>query len=237
MKSVTNMLLLAALLMLQAQTQAAEQVKRIDIYVQPYYQAAADSQSAPMVQVLRNIDPLLSSTQRKDIETARDLLSANNALLTPMTLMVLAIRLYDVGLRDQAVFWYYAAKARYQVALKVMNFNAPQLSQAKDAIGAFLTLEGPFINGYAFCDVRAQQEARAKAVEWAINNPYQAMYIEQIPALPGDRHENAAKANLGLKEDLLAESRYLAQADNQAMMQKMRKQNEQDEKYCWKDAY
>ena len=30
-----------------------------------------------------------------------------------MTMMVLAIRLYDVGLRDDAVFWFYAAKDRY----------------------------------------------------------------------------------------------------------------------------
>ena len=36
--------------------------------------------------------------------------------LTPMTIMVLAIRLYDVGLRDDAVFWFYAAKNRFATA-------------------------------------------------------------------------------------------------------------------------
>jgi len=30
--------------------------------------------------------------------------------VTPMTMMVLAIRLYDVGLRDDAVFWFYASR-------------------------------------------------------------------------------------------------------------------------------
>lgn len=38
-----------------------------------------------------------------------------------MAMMVLAIRLYDVGLRDEAVFWFYAAKERYIVMSEVLN--------------------------------------------------------------------------------------------------------------------
>jgi hypothetical protein len=39
---------------------------------------------------------------------------AKPQVVTPMTMMVLAIRLYDVGLRDDAVFWFYASKDRFQ---------------------------------------------------------------------------------------------------------------------------
>ena len=35
---------------------------------------------------------------------------AKPQVVTPMTMMVLAIRLYDVGLRDDAVFWFYASR-------------------------------------------------------------------------------------------------------------------------------
>ena len=58
----------------------------------------------------KQYNDLLSSSRREDILATRDLIVAAPKLVTPMTLMVLAIRLYDVGLRDDAVFWFYAAK-------------------------------------------------------------------------------------------------------------------------------
>ena len=47
----------------------------------------------------------LASNKRSDILAARDRILADPKVVTPMTMMVLAIRLYDVGLRDDAVFW------------------------------------------------------------------------------------------------------------------------------------
>ena len=41
-----------------------------------------------------------------------------------MTMMVLAIRLYDVGLRDDAVFWFYVARARYITLEDVLDVSA-----------------------------------------------------------------------------------------------------------------
>ena len=38
--------------------------------------------------------------------------------------MVLAIRFYDVGLRDDAVFWFYAAKDRYLTLDEVVDVAA-----------------------------------------------------------------------------------------------------------------
>jgi hypothetical protein len=91
---------------------AADPVKRIDIYVQPYYEAARDG-GPPRVAVASAYNALLASPARADVAKARDEMARDNALLTPMTLMALAIRLYDVGLRDDSVFWFYAAKNRY----------------------------------------------------------------------------------------------------------------------------
>src|SRR5690606_18124288 len=116
-----------------------------------------------------------------------DALDTNGGLVTPMTMMVLAIRFYDAGLRDDAVFWFYAAKDRYLASARVMDFSHPQLSEVAAAISAFAALAGPYINGYAFCDVARQGAIRAKEVEWVVAHPYEAALLPQIPGLPGDR--------------------------------------------------
>jgi hypothetical protein len=54
----------------------------------------------------------------------------------------------------------------------------------------FATLAGPFINGYAFCDVANQQAIRAKALDWVEKNPDAAMFMEpfrQRAAIGGRR--------------------------------------------------
>jgi hypothetical protein len=56
----------AALLFTQA-TQAAEPVRHIGIYVQPYYDAAREPGGTPRVAVGRSFDHLLSSNKREDI--------------------------------------------------------------------------------------------------------------------------------------------------------------------------
>src|SRR4051794_14417691 len=92
---------------------AAEPVKHIGVYVQPYYESAQSQDSRPRVAVAKKYDELLSSNKKEDIVAARDMIQKEPQLITPMTLMVLAIRLYDVGLRNDSVFWFYVAKDRY----------------------------------------------------------------------------------------------------------------------------
>ena len=75
----------------------AEPVRQIGIYVQPFYEAARAPGGKPQVAVGKQYNDLLGSTRREDILAARDMVVAKPALVTPMTMMVLAIRLYDVG--------------------------------------------------------------------------------------------------------------------------------------------
>jgi len=139
--------------------QAAEPVRQIGIYVQPYYEAAREPGGTPRVAVGRSFDGLASNSH-EDIVAIRDSIMRDPKRLTPMTMMVLAIRLYDVGLRDDSVFWFYAAKDRY---LTLVDVATGGLAQVEQAVRDFATLAGPFINGYAFCDVANQQAIRAKA--------------------------------------------------------------------------
>lgn len=226
---------LAALaILLSGAAQAAEPVRRIDIYVQPFYEAARTPEAPPKVAVGQAYNALLASPKREDILAARDLIEAKPDLVTPMTMMVLAIRLYDVGLRDDAVFWFYVAKDRYLVMADVLDTKTAQLAQANDAVRSFAALVGPFINGYAFCDLAKQQEAHEKALAWVEAHPYQVMFMERAPALPGDRAANAKRAIANAKNRLAQESAYFADPKVREEFFATRKRNEMDVKFCWK---
>ena len=64
---------------------AAEPVKRIGLYVQPYYEASRTGDSEPHVAVGKTFDALLASNKREDIGAARDLIVAKPEVVTPMT--------------------------------------------------------------------------------------------------------------------------------------------------------
>ena len=213
---------------------AADPVKRVAVYVLPYYESARDAGGAPTIAVAKAYDALLASKRKEDVVRARDAIAKNNALLTPMTLMVLAIRLYDVGLRDDAVFWFYAAKNRYFTLAGVADVRTPQLAQVEDAVRNFAVLAGPVINGYAFCDVANQQKLQAKALQWVADHPYKALFMPQVPALPGDRKANLAKALAELKSNVAKESEYLANPANVTQLKEQRAKNSADQKFCWK---
>jgi hypothetical protein len=224
----------AAVLVWPAAVNAAEPVRHVGVYVQPYYEAARTPGGKPQVAVGKQYNDLLSSSSRGDILAARDLVLAKPALVTPMTMMVLAIRLYDLGLRDDAVFWFYVAKERHIVMSEVLDVKTQGLAQVDDAVRSFATLAGPIINGYAFCDLAKQNEQHAKAVQWVETNPYEVMFMARAPALPGDRADNARRAVANAKERAAKERAYFDDAKTREAYYVTRKQNEADVKFCWK---
>ncbi|MBI2715866.1 MAG: hypothetical protein HYX37_15655 [Rhizobiales bacterium] len=125
----------AILLAIPCGASAAEPVRQVGITVQPFYESARTPGAQPRVAVGKQYNDLLSSNKPEDILAARDLIVATPKLVTPMTLMVLAIRLYDVGLRDDAVFWFYAAKERSYLddAKNVEAFTATRKRSDADA--------------------------------------------------------------------------------------------------------
>ena len=214
---------------------AAEPVRQIGIYVTPFYEAARTPGGRPQVSVGKQYNDLLSSNRREDILAARDLIVARPGVVTPMTMMVLAIRLYDVGLRDEAIFWFYIAKERYIVMSEVLNVKTQALAQADDAVRSFSTLAGPVLNGYAFCDLAKQKEQHAKALAWVEANPYEVMFMASAPALPGDRATNARRAIANAKERGAKERAYFDDVKLREAFYATRKQNDADVKFCWRD--
>src|ERR1044072_7237509 len=210
----------------------AEPVRHVGIYVQPYYESASQPGGTPRVAVGRSFDGL-ASNKREDILAIRDRIAAEPKLVTPMTLMVLAIRFYDVGLRDDAVFWFYAAKDRYLTLSEVVDVGAGGLAQVEDAVRSFSTLAGPIVNGYAFCDIANQQAIRAKALDWVEQNPYEAIFMERLPARQSNRKQALVEAVAALRQNAAKESAYLRDAGNAAKFRADRARNGMDAKYCW----
>jgi hypothetical protein len=208
-------------------------VTSVGIYVLPYYEAATTARGRPMVAVGRAFDGLLASNNRRDILRVRNAIQAEPEHVTPITLMVLAIRLYDVGARDDAVFWFYVAKDRFATMAAVLDLGAPELAQHADAVLSFNTLAGPIINGYAFCDPTRQRELRRDALEWVEQSPYQALFMAQLPARPGDRQANLRRAIAELRAAVEEEGRYLEDPANLAEFNRLRAENRAGEKYCW----
>jgi len=222
----------AGALLFAGAAQAAEPVKQIPIYVEPFYSSRVPGE-APRVAVGQRFNALLASSRRVDILAVRDMVVADPKIVTPMTMMVLAVRLYDVGERDEAVFWFYVAKDRTVILTGVATPNARPIAQAVEAVIAFANLAGPYINGYAYCDFKNQQAIRRRALDRVAANPYQAMFLQQIPARSEDRSALAAQELRRLRDNAGKEAAYLEDTKTREEFYATRKQNEMEAKFCW----
>ena len=147
--------------------QPVSDASHIDVYVTPYY-----SSKAPSVSVGRFSSGLASAKEDEFLVTITKMKKDWEQLTFP-ELCVAAIRLYDLGYRKEAVYWFYSAQYRgrqFGILLdqsKMGSIGSPgfELLQAQNA---FFQLVGPYINGYAFGDMdallkvveRVQQQGR-----------------------------------------------------------------------------
>lgn len=211
-----------------------QRATRIPVTVQPYYAAAPSPERRPVVEVGRAYNHALASSDRADILKVRDLVVADPGAVTPMTMMVLAIRLYDVGLRDDAVFWFYAAKARYITLEDTVDVNVPGLKPAGEAVKNFARLAGPYFNSYAFCDPARQHATMVQALDWVEKNPYETIFMSQLTGKPGDRKANIAQSIKRQRESADGERAKFSDKKFAADFAKVRKKNKTDAMFCWK---
>ena len=132
----------------------------IDAYVTPYYDS-----KGPAVSVGRFSLGLASAKEDDFLTTIAEMKKDWNRLTFP-ELYVAAIRLYDLGYRKDAVYWFYSAQYRgrqFGVLLdqtKMGSIGDPGF-ELLHAQNAFYQLVGTYINGYAFGDM----DGLAKIVE------------------------------------------------------------------------
>jgi len=126
----------------------------IDAFITPYYNSVG-----PVIKIGR-FSSGLATTNETEFVTTIAKMKKDWAQLSFPELYVAAIRLYDLGYRKEAVYWFYTAQYRgrqFGVLLnqsKMGSIGDPgfELLQAQNA---FYQLAGPYINGYAFGDIDA----------------------------------------------------------------------------------
>jgi hypothetical protein len=137
--------------------------KNLPIYVTPYYDSDPLSvQAGEFSDGLRSSDP-------EAFEGTIRAMQDSWATLRVVPMYIAAIRLYDRGERDRAVYWFYAAQHRARVFQGILDpeqvrrIGSPafELTHAHDA---FFRLAGEWINGYAFCDKDSLTQTLKKVV-------------------------------------------------------------------------
>jgi hypothetical protein len=124
---------------------------QIDVYVTPYYNS-----KGPEVSIGRFSSGLASAKEADFLTTIAEMKKDWDRLTFP-ELYVGAIRLYDLGYRKEAVYWFYSAQYRgrqFGVLLdqtKMGSIGSPGF-ELLHAQNAFYQLVAPYINGYAFGD-------------------------------------------------------------------------------------
>jgi hypothetical protein len=213
---------------------AAEPVRQLAVYVLPYYEAGATFAAQPKVAVDPVFDTALASTDPAVIRKTRDQVAAHPELVKPETMMVLAIRLYDVGLRDDAVFWYYAGRDRFLTMEAVLDMRSIRMARQAEAVDSFVGALGGPIEGYALCDVARHQEREDRAIAWVAAHPYKPLGYEDLPAQSEDRNAALANAVNKLREASAHNAELMAQPGVQAQLAEARAKSAADARFCWK---
>ena len=125
---------------------------RIEVYVTPYYNS-----KGPTINVGPFSKGLGANTEPEFVATIARMKQSWDTLSFPET-YVAAIRLYDLGFKKEAIYWFYSAQYRGRLFAtlidqeKMGSMGDPgfELFQAQNA---FQQLVGPYINGYAFGDI------------------------------------------------------------------------------------
>jgi hypothetical protein len=215
-----------------AEASKNERVSYLPFYVTPFYSGPKAAGAPPEeVAVGGQFDAGLKSTRKADVLAVRDLIVKENALVTPMTLFVLSARLFDVGERWESVFWFYAARDRYRITQAVGDNGF--LAQALDACNSFNTLMGPFINGYAFCDIDRQIKTLKASAEWTAKNPYKALLNPKIPSPHANREKAMADVAASRMQEALKSEAYLKDPKHRQEILEGRMKNGADERYCF----
>ena len=208
-------------------------VVQLGVDVPPFYIAGAKYGAPAKVSIDPAYDKLLSSTKRADILKAEKAIEAKPELVKPETLVALAMRLYDFGLRDDAVFWYYVARNRFVTMEFVLDMRSIQLMRTHEVIDAFLHAAGPAMEGYAYCSVARQQELETRAINFTAVHPYRILGYTELPAASEDRNAALAQAVDQLRDDAKKRKAMLEDPAALAELQAARATIHAHERFCW----
>jgi len=216
-----------------AKAPPVQPVYKLYVDVPPYY-LSGDKLNAPAtVHVDPDWDKLLSSANREDIRNAEKGIDAQPGLVKPQTFIALAMRLYDVGLRDAAVFWYYVGRSRFVTMEQVLDMRSMQLALSAQTVQRFIDAAGPAMDGYALCSVARQQDIQDRAIAWVARHPYKLLGYAELPAASEDRNAALASAVERLRDEAKRAKGLLSDPAALAALEARRAQTHEHERFCW----
>ncbi|MDR0659838.1 MAG: hypothetical protein LBG19_03340 [Prevotellaceae bacterium] len=116
---------------------------KMSIYVEPFYN------SKPFKIAVGEYSAKLTTNSKVGTRSVANEIKERIDEVIIETLFVLPIRLYDLGLKDEASYWYYAARLRKNIFIR-MEDRATYRSNMGDYLQAFKRLSGQWINGYSY---------------------------------------------------------------------------------------
>ena len=128
----------------QTADDAPQKVNSVDIYVSNLYSASGGVPN--YVRVYDAIDGLLMENSVECLQKAIKIIEDAPGLVAPSTLMTVAARAFDLGLKDEATFWFYVGKNRFIVFTEVLDVKDPIFASTMDLNLAFVKLVGDVIN-------------------------------------------------------------------------------------------
>ncbi|TLD72650.1 hypothetical protein FEM03_00825 [Phragmitibacter flavus] len=149
---LVSLILWGTALVLSATAQSVEDPTKIPVYVTPFYNS-----KGPKIEVGEFSAGLASKDEKTFVETIKKM-RQNWDRLSFESMYVAAVRLYDLGFRDESVYWFYSAQYRGRLfGVLVDPASAKEMGQPGfervHAHRSFFQLTGPYFNGYAFRDV------------------------------------------------------------------------------------
>jgi hypothetical protein len=152
LKTSLRLVIAIAALANLAAAQVSGDPARIDVYITPFYNS-----KGPAIDVGPFSKGLAATSEPEFVATIARMKQSWNALRFP-EVHVAAIRLYDLGFRNESVYWFYSAQYRGRLfgtlvdEQKIGSIGSPGF-ELLHAATAFQQLVGPNINGYAFADI------------------------------------------------------------------------------------
>lgn len=193
----------------------------IGIYVEPYYN------SDPFkINVGSYSEALKTNDEKKILEVAQKI-KANIDKVDLMTMYVLSTRLYDLNKKDEAVYWFYTASFRRNVLKQTVldNEHGTEAGELTQALDAFKTVLGEFVNGYALGQIDKNIEIITAIIT---DNSNMKSLSTVYPSLKFDETKlpEAVKNAVNDREEFIA---YMK--DNRAKIKELRTENGIDGKY------
>jgi len=150
-------LLVMGMLCVSPAASPADEPQRMPIYVTPYYDS-----KGPKIEV-GPLSKELTDATAATIPALADKMKKEWPTLPVETMYVLAIRLFDLGHKDDAVYWFYSAQWRGFLYRDCIPHGAPggignPAFEHVQASKAFHQLAGQHINPFAFGDLAKLQK-------------------------------------------------------------------------------